>query len=510
MLEQVDLSKKMDKEEFKQLVSELRPQLGLLQRQARDEKIPVVIVFEGLDAADKGTLINELIQTLDPRGYDVFAMRAPGEEELSRPYFWRFWTKTPAKGRIAIFYRSWYRRTVFERLEDGLTAQEVHDSLQDIASFERQLTDDGALVIKLFLHVGKKEQKERLRSLEKDAATSWQVTKEVWQRHRRFDEYLTAVEEMIRATDTENAPWSIVEAHDTRYAVAKIMMTVASALQGRIDQQRRVRHAGQAGSVEEQRPNVVPGVTAKEMKYFTSSILADLDLTKDLETREYEQRLKQCQVRLRELEAEIYYKRLPVAVLFEGWDAAGKGGAIRKLTERMDPRGYTVIPTSAPNDEEKAHHYLWRFWRGVPKAGHITIYDRSWYGRVLVERVENFCGDRDWKRAYQEINEMEEHWVRHGVVLVKFWLQIDQEEQKRRFEDRLATPDKQWKITGEDWRNREKWGQYETAVDEMFLRTSTTYAPWVAVEANSKPFARIKVLETVLDAVAPRLKQGRE
>jgi len=507
MLEKVDLTKTLDKEEFKQLAAELRPQLGFLQRQARDEKIPVVIVFEGLDAADKGTLINELIQTLDPRGFEVFAMRAPGEEELSRPYFWRFWTKTPAKGRIAIFYRSWYRRIIFDRLEDGLSEQAVRDGFHDIASFERQLSDDGTLFIKFFLHIGKKEQKDRLKALEKDPATSWQVTKDVWRRHNRFEEYLAAVEETVRATDTDVAPWTIIEAHDRRFAVAKIMMTVASALQGRVEQQRRIHAAGTSCDVNvaDIRPNVVPGVTAKEMKHFTSSVLADLDLSQSLEDNEYNRRLKRCQERLREMESAIYFKRLPVAIAFEGWDAAGKGGSIRKLTERMDPRGYTVIPTSAPNDEEKAHHYLWRFWRAAPKMGHITIYDRSWYGRVLVERVENLCREGDWRRAYQEINEMEEQWVRQGVVLVKFWLQIDQDEQQRRFEARLATADKQWKITGEDWRNREKWNQYEAAVDEMFFRTSTTYAPWMAVEANSKPFARIKVLETVLDAVEKKL-----
>jgi polyphosphate kinase 2 (PPK2 family) len=198
-------------------------------------------------------------------------------------------------------------------------------------------------------------------------------------------------------------------------------------------------------------------------------------------------------------------KRIPVVIAYEGWDAAGKGGNIRRLTEHLDPRGYEVVPIAAPNDIELAHHYLWRFWREVPKAGHITIFDRTWYGRVLVERVEGFCTVTDWRRAYREINEMERHLTAFGTVLCKFWLQIDRKEQLRRFREREAIAYKKWKITDEDWRNRRKWKAYQAAVEEMLARTSTPHAPWTIVESNCKWYARIKVLDTVIDAIKKAL-----
>jgi polyphosphate:AMP phosphotransferase len=494
MLEKVDLSKTIDKEEYKELVDELRRKLAILQRQARDAQMPVVIVFEGWDAAGKGTLINELILSLDPRGFNVFPTHEPNEDEQFKPYLWRFWTKTPAKGRIAIFDRSWYRRVLQERVDKLALPRELHDAFHDIPAFERQLAEDGNLIIKFFLHISKKEQKERLKKLADDPATAWRVSEKDWKHHKEYSEYLQAIEEMIQKTDASYAPWAIVEAHDKRFAVVKILTTVVTAIERQLNKKLAVC--------------AVPQVLAaadKVDKKFNSSILSEVDLTKTLAEDEYQEKLKKHQDKIRELEYVIYSKRLPVIIVFEGWDAAGKGGAIRRLTQNMDPRGYTVVPVASPTEEEKNHHYLWRFWKTVPKAGHIALFDRSWYGRVLVERVEGFCLETDWRRAYKEINEMEEQWVNYGAVLVKFWMHIDQDEQQKRFEERLANPDKHWKITEEDWRNREKWSDYETAVDEMFFRTSTTYAPWNIVEANSKYYARIKVLETVIAAVSKQL-----
>ena len=220
---------------------------------------------------------------------------------------------------------------------------------------------------------------------------------------------------------------------------------------------------------------------------------------------EYATRLKKAQAMLPELEHEIYLRRVPVVIAYEGWDAAGKGGNIRRLTQNLDPRGYEVVPVAAPNDVEKAHHYLWRFWAQMPKAGHIAIFDRSWYGRVLVERVEGFCTEAEWRRAYREINGMEQHLVNFGAVLLKFWLHIDPDEQLRRFREREGMAHKQWKITEEDWRNREKMDQYREAVEEMLHRTTTPYAPWTIVESNCKRYARVKVLETVCEVIRKRL-----
>ena len=236
-----------------------------------------------------------------------------------------------------------------------------------------------------------------------------------------------------------------------------------------------------------------------------NGVLQDIDLTKELSPEEYKKRKKDLQKRMGRLHNEMYLKRVPVILAFEGWDAGGKGGAIKRITQSIDPRGYEVVPIASPNDIEKAHHYLWRFWDKFPKDGHMAIFDRTWYGRVLVERVENFASEEEWKRAYSEINNMEAHLVKSGAIVLKFWMHIDKDEQKKRFQQRQDTPEKQWKITGEDWRNREKWEAYEKAVDEMVVRTSTKEAPWHIIEANSKLYARIKVLEIVVAALEERL-----
>jgi polyphosphate:AMP phosphotransferase len=493
MLEKVDLKKKLDKADYKKVISELRTHVGALQRRARDLNIPVVVVFEGWKAAGKGTLINELLQSLDPRGFQVFPIHEPSDEESVRPYFWRFWTKIPAKGRIAIFDRSWYRRVLVEKIENRVTPQELHDVYHEIPSFEQQLVDEGTVIIKLFLHISRKEQKDRLEKLAANPATAWRVTEEDWVHHRGYHKYLAAVEEMIEKSDSDFAPWLIIEATDKRFATVKILTAMARALETKI-----------ATFSCESTVVAAPPITAAtfiDIRSLKSTLLSEVDLTVTISDAEYQDQLKKYQERIREIEYIIYKKQIPVLIALEGWDAAGKGGAIRRLTQNMDPRGYTVIPVAAPNDEEKNHHYLWRFWRVMPKQGHIAIFDRSWYGRVLVERVEGYCSQLEWQRGYREINDMEEQWMHYGAVLVKLWLQIDKDEQKRRFEERLANLATQWKITGEDWRNREKWAQYEAAIDEMLLHTSTTYAPWTIVAANSKPYARLKVLKTVIEAV---------
>lgn len=527
MLEQVDLSKKIEKEEYKVIMEDLELRLGELQREAKDLKIPVAIVFEGWDAAGKGTMINKLIQALDPRGFVVHPINPPNEEERLRPFLWRFWTKTPAKGRIAVFDRSWYGRVSVARVDKIVKKQEWKRAYAEIASFEGQLTNDGTLIIKFFLHISKKQQKKRFERLQKAAATAWKVTKEDWKHHKQYEKYLEASEEMLAKTDTGFAPWTIIEAHDRQFATVKVFKTVIDSLEYKIEMVKRSKKrtespAGKAEVIEqeveyepleqeqlnrEEREEEVEDLreATSPLDKLSSSILDKIDLSVELSREEYKEELKTCQRRVFELEHEIYIKRIPVVILYEGCDAGGKGGNIRRLTQSMDPRGYEVLPVAAPNDIEKAHHYLWRFWMAFPKAGHITIFDRTWYGRVLVERIEGFCSEQDWKRAYREINEIEEHMVNFGTVLVKFWLHIDKEEQLRRFEARQQAPHKQWKITEEDWRNREKWGQYKEAIDEMLFRTSTTYAPWTVVEANSKFYARIKALKTVIAAIEEKL-----
>lgn len=496
MLEKVDLQKKVDKETYRQVSAELGERLGVLQRKCRAEKLPIMIVFEGLGAAGKGIQINRLIQPLDPRGFDVYASRKPGEEEKMRPFLWRYWTKTPEDGRIAIFDKSWYDKVTLERFDKVMKRQELTEAFADILSFEKQLTDAGTVIIKFFLYISEEEQKKRFKRLEESKETAWRVSKADWKRNKEYDKFLMMNEEMLQRTDTGYAPWTIIESTDKNYAAMKIMAAVADRLEYEVN----LREAGRQ-EPEQNRFAVMPE------DRFKNGALSGVDLTKTIDKEVYKKEVDELQKKLEFLHSEIYRLRIPVVIGFEGWDAAGKGGAIRRLTSHLDPRGYKVNPTAAPNDVEKVHHYLWRFWNNMPKAGHIAIFDRTWYGRVMVERIEGFCREEDWRRAYQEINEMEAHMANFGAVVLKFWLHIDKEEQERRFNERMEDPAKQWKITDEDWRNREKWDAYEAAVNEMLVRTSTTYAPWTIVEGNSKYYARVKVLKTVVEALEKKVKE---
>ncbi|PID58939.1 phosphate--AMP phosphotransferase [candidate division KSB3 bacterium] len=504
MLEQSDLSTKVDKKEYKSILPTLESRMGALQREARELGIPVAIVFEGWDAAGKGTLINRLIQTFDPRGCIVHPISAPNEEEAFRPFLWRFWVKTPPNGKIAVFDRSWYGRVLVGRVDKLIKKKDWQRAYEEIRSFESQLTTGGMLIIKFFLHISKHEQKKRFKKLEASPITKWKVTQEDWKHHQQYETYLNATEEMLVKTETGFAPWTVIEAHDRRFATLKTFKTVIDKLEHAIEARKKIRQS-QSVALQDASSDVQGEQEDGTVDLLNSSLLDRVDLSLDLERNAYREQLKACQQRIFELEHKIYMKRIPVVITYEGWDAAGKGGNIRRLTQSMDPRGYEVIPVAAPNDIEHAHHYLWRFWKAFPKAGHITIFDRTWYGRVLVERVEGFCHEREWRRAYREINEMEEQLVNFGTVLVKFWLHIDKEEQLRRFEARQQSPYKQWKITDEDWRNREKWDVYKQAVDEMLFRTSTANAPWTVVEANSKYYARIKVLKTVIASIEAQL-----
>lgn len=491
MLEKIDLSKTMDKKEYKKRMEVLEPKLARLQRELKSCNVPVMIVFEGFGGAGKGTQINHLIEPMDPRGFTVYSTQAETQEEQYHPFLWRFWNKTPEKGRIAIFDRSWYGKLLVERYEKKTHKKDIPGVLEDIENFEKQLTDDGTLLIKFFLAISEKEQGKRFDKLLSKEETSWRVSKADKDRNKHYEEYARMADEMLTRTDTEYAPWTIIEAHDERYAAVKILTTVVEAFEERYEKEQNPQ------------PRQIDGKFGQnDLK---ESVLKKVDLSKKLDRETYEKKLEELQKKLTLLHSEIYAKRIPVVLAFEGWDAGGKGGAIKRLTRALDPRGYTVNPTSSPNDIERAHHYLWRFWTKMPKDGHIAIFDRTWYGRVMVERIEGFCTTQEWQRAFKEMNQMEQQLVNHGAIVIKFWMHIDKEEQERRFKERQETPEKQWKITDEDWRNREKWELYEQAVDEMMVRTSTVNAPWVIVEGNDKLYARIKVLETVVDALEKRL-----
>lgn len=509
MLEKVDLSKKLSKEEYKEKMSHLETRIGQLQRECKALKIPIMIVFEGFGAAGKGLQIGRLIQSMDPRGFHVFPIKNETEEERMHPFLWRFWTKTPEKGRIAIYDGSWYRRALIDRFEKRTKEKELPEAFHSINSFEKQLTDDGTVIIKLFLDISRKEQKKRFEKLQKNKETAWRVTQGDLERNAKYNEYAAMMEDMLFKTDTDYAPWTIIEATDRRFATVKIYTTVIKAMADQIEKLARQKKKVTADQETEDHMNVseVAREADKELRELQVSILSKADLSLKYSREEYEEKLDKLQKKIEKLHGELYRRRIPVVLGFEGWDAGGKGGAIKRLTAKMDARGYAVNPTASPNDIEKVHHYLWRFWRAMPKAGHVAIFDRTWYGRVMVERIEGFCTKEEWQRAYKEINDMEKDLYDAGAVVIKFWMHIDKDEQERRFRERQENPEKQWKITDEDWRNREKWDQYEDAVNEMLLRTSTDYAPWVVVEGNDKYYARVKVLKTVVDAIEERLKE---
>ena len=496
MLELVDLSKRVGKDVYKEVFPDLEIRLGEVQRAALGAGVPVIVVFEGWDAAGKGTLINRLTQALDPRGFKVHPVNAPDANERLHPWMWRFWGKLPPGGIFAVFDRSWYGRVLIARMERLVDKAGWTQAYEDIQEFERQLADNGAVIVKFWLHIDRKTQKKRFRRLEGNPATAWTVGKEEWAQHRGYRKWLGVVEEMLQRTSTAFAPWTIVEAVQGRFARVKVFETLVQTVQSELDR-RKARP----------KPKPKPMPRPKTSPTRRKTILDRLDLGLALERKDYDKQLEDYQERLFRLEHELYIARIPAVICYEGADAGGKGGNIRRLTRGLDPRGYEVVPIAAPTKEELAHHYLWRFWHRAPKAGHITIFDRTWYGRVLVERVEGFCTADEWRRAFREINEFERQLTDFGTVVVKFWLHIDQREQLRRFKARENTPHKQWKITDEDWRNRKKWPQYKRCIVDMLTKTSTTYAPWTILEAKDKLYARIKALRTVADALEAALKK---
>ncbi len=460
---------------------EMETRISALQRRLRAGGIPLLLMFEGPSAAGRGRLISKLINLFDSRGYRLVTSSVLSESADKRIPMQKFWINTPGKGRIAIFERTPYG----ELVERAMEGRSIKRQLSHVMDFERTLAADGALVLKIFLDISAKEQRRRLKKLDRNKCSSWRVTDDDWRQNRRFEKYQGRMERIMSASDTEFAPWLRLDCGDLKEAKGALFGMVA-------------------GFIEERLGGAKPSATVpppSPASRIPDSPTDRIDLSLSLSREEYERRLEELQEELLDLELKSYRKRLPVIIAFEGCDAAGKGGAIKRLTQGLDPRGFEVIPVAAPDETERRHHYLWRFWRSFPKKGHFAIFDRTWYGRVLVERVEGFCSENDWRRAYDEINAMEECLSDSGAVLCKFWLHISQEEQLRRFNDRKNSEWKSWKLSDEDWRNREKWPQYKKAVDEMLVRTSTEHAPWTIVEAECKLYSRIKVLSTVIESL---------
>ena len=490
MFESAELGHKITKDVWDRELPALREALLDAQYDLTAAKVPVIILVAGVDGSGKSETVNTLNEWMDPRHIQTYGLDEPTDEERERPHMWRFWRILPPKGRIGIFDGSWYTWPILERAYGRSKTSNLDQDMSRVARFEQMLINEGALVLKFWMHLSKEAQKKRLKGLEKDPKTRWRVTPRDWKHFEMYDTFRQVAERALRSTSTADAPWIVVEATDPRYQRLTVGKILLEKIRARLDK-----------AVPQ--PTKVPALPRTSID--SMNVLKALNLTKRMEKKEYEESLLGLQGRLNVLARHRNLRKHSIVLVFEGVDAAGKGGSIRRITQSLDARRYHIHPTAAPTEEERAQPYLWRFWRNLPPAGQVAIFDRSWYGRVLVERVEGFCTEADWQRAYSEINDFEDQLVRSRSILLKFWLSISQEEQQRRFEERQVTPFKRFKITEEDWRNREKWPAYEAAICDMLDRTSTEIAPWTLVESESKYYGRIKILKTVVQRLEAEL-----
>ena len=584
MLETVDFSlAPLPKDEYRQQRDALMKRLVVLQQQARERGVGLVVLFEGWDGAGKGSRISDLMYHLDARAtsvhvtenLDVEAARAFAGSEYGVTGFYpamqQFWQALGMRGTITFYDRGWYtvatQRMLYAEYGDlvlgGCSAEgsknakgerkpmaeaiaEARDerhidslrrALTSAADFERQLVDDGYLVTKFFVHVTKEAQRKRLVRLHDDPATRWRVDERKLASVDAYEEAYRLYDNLLEGSDFSYAPWHLVNGEDKRRANLEIAKTLVDALEAALAAAPDAEAAQAAAKAQANSAGALAGAscaerTPEEAACFLEGaeravaeesaraprasrfrLLPDppeadgKDSAPALDPEVYKRELKEQQKRLNRLEMEMYQKRIPLMLMYEGWDAAGKGGNIKRVAQALDARAYTIFPSPAPTKPVLLHPHLWRYWTRLPKAGHVGIYDRSWYGRVLVERVEGFASVAEWTRAYDEINEFERELVRWGAILLKFWVDVSPEEQLRRFRDREEDPAKRWKITDEDWRNRDKRPQYQAAVDDMLRLTSTPIAPWIVLESDDKRRARVEALKIINDALEARLRE---
>ena len=483
MLKDFKGSKDEDSSALKAEIRALRERLLAQQQLVRDQKLPVIVLVEGWAAAGKGSLINELISEIDPRFYNVVSPVVLPEKEERYPFLYQYAKAIPENGKIMFYNSGWMESLVCKLLKSEITEKEYKRRVRQINEFERQLRDGGYLILKLFLHIDQDEQRKRLNALRENYETEWRVTEDdLWQ-HREYKIFRETYDEFMEQTG-KTVKWHILDGDKKRQAARDALRLLVEMIDKGLE---NGRYVGKP--------------FGEKFPLLKMQKLSEVDLSPALDDEEYRKELKKLQKRLGELHNTIYRKKIPVILCYEGWDAAGKGGNIRRIARPLDPRGFDVMPIASPEPHELNRQYLWRFWTRLPRSGHVCIFDRTWYGRVMVERLEGFCSEDDWKRAFNEMNEFERQLTDWGAVVIKFWIHIDQDTQLARFNDRQNTPEKQWKLTEEDWRNREKWPQYEEAIDEMLQKTSTENAPWYIIESNDKKYARIKTLKIVIKAL---------
>lgn len=575
MLEQVDFSQeKLEKAEYKAQYDGLIEKLVVLQQQAVNKGIGLVVLFEGWNGAGKGSRISDLMYNLDARATNVYVSPDIDADEIRDfsgrkhnvttfyPLMKEFWEVLGERGHITFYDRGWYTKATELMLslshnELILPLEGHRHYLESIRDFEQQLVNDGYIVVKFFMHVRKKAQLKRLNKLYDDKATRWRVPEKKLFSVKDYDEQYKLYDRLLEGSNYEFAPWILLDGEDKRRSNLTIAQTLVDAIEGgikakKIDDARNVEDAERLGLITDELAldkefkagldAEIPNRFSKKSKLYgypeeldaQKLIIAEakakaqhsfapqssrFEIVKDYPTvdsmnhdlmidpTEYKDKLKKLQEELFRLENLMFQARIPLVIMYEGWDAAGKGGNIKRIAQGLDARAYNIIPSPAPTKPELAHPHLWRYWIKVPKAGHVGLFDRSWYGRVLVERVEEITPPERWAQGYDEINEFEHDLVDWGAILIKFWVDVSSEEQLMRFRARELDPAKQWKITPDDWRNRDKYPQYKSAIDDMFRLTSTTYAPWIPLESNDKKFARIKALKIIVKALKKRLNE---
>lgn len=488
MLKAFIAQEKPNKEELRTRLAAARNKLAMQQLKIVKQGLPVIVLMEGWGAAGKGSTIGKVIRNLDPRFFKVATMAAPTMEERRKPFGCRYFAQIPESGKFTFLDSGWMDEITSGCLSGALDEAAYAARISSVERFERQLTDNGYLLMKFFFHINEKEQGRRLQALRADKDTRWRVSgHDEWQ-NKHYGKCRKVFERYLTDTNVSTAPWYIVDAKSRQWAQLQVLEQLCQGIETALANKNLAVPLLQ---------NIFP--LQKMPK------LAEVKLDKWIEEKAYKQELDKLQARLGELHNRLYRKKIPLIIAYEGWDAAGKGGNIKRITEALDPRGFEVHPIASPEPHEKTRHYLWRFWTKLPKTGHIAIFDRTWYGRVMVERIEGYCSENDWQRAYHEINEFESELVDWGAVVIKFWVQIDKDTQLARFTERANTPGKEWKITDEDWRNRDKWDQYEAAVNEMIQKTSTAAAPWHILESADKKYARIKALKIVIAELEKKL-----
>ncbi len=510
MFETAEVGAVLSDRAFRDLSNRLRLTLINLQQKARTADFPTLVILSGVKGAGVIDTVNLLNTWMDPRWIATTAFDDPSDEETERPLFWRYWRSLPAAGTIGLYLGGWYTDPIKDFTKGAITRAAFEENLLRVKSFERALAQEGALILKFWLHLSKREQKRLLPKDNKDPLVGLRASDTSWTTPGNYESYIKSAGYALRNTMEGTAPWFIVEGGDDNFRRASVLTTLSDHLERHLQHRRKLlktRHKAEKKVRKRAKKETASSLSTKSRRIRAPvrRVLDTLNMKQSMTTTAYAKAFHQQQTRLHDLQRRARERGLSTIVILEGWDAAGKGGAIRRLTFALNARDYRIVPVAAPTDEERAHHYLWRFWRHLGRAGRMTIFDRSWYGRVLVERVENYIDEETWMRGYAEINDFEEQLVEHGSLVVKIWLHISKKEQLRRFNERRKTPHKRWKLTADDWRNRDKWDEYEDAINDMVSRTSTTAAPWHLIPATDKRYTRVKVLETVANALAGAL-----